>query len=267
MSACEELLEEPGRDSHLVQFYEADERILIRNLVRFFGEGLTKGDTLIAIATEPHRRSIEAALNDAGVDVAEPIRSHRLLFFDAEETLGRFMSNGHPDAEAFDRVVGNLVRESKEYAAGNLRAYGEMVGILWQRRQFPAAIRLEQLWHKLLKSIDFSLFCAYPIDVFDEQFEPGVVDALLCAHTHLLSAGRNGDIEQAVMRAMAELMPGAYGPSAIPQPRRTAWAAMPRGEAIILWLREHLPERASEILALARGYYHGDGALTEDFAF
>jgi len=72
-------------------------------------------------------------------------------------------------------VIGTTVREAWQNSNGaGLRVYGEMVGILWKARQFPAAIRLEQLWNKLRKSHDFDLFCAYSIDIFDKQF--GVLD-------------------------------------------------------------------------------------------
>ena len=46
-----------------------------------------------------------------------------------------------------------------------------MVGLLWKARQFAAAIRLEQLWNKLLEQSAFSFYCAYAIDVFGKDFE------------------------------------------------------------------------------------------------
>ncbi|MGH7528201.1 MAG: hypothetical protein ACREMX_16025 [Gemmatimonadales bacterium] len=36
---------------------------------------------------------------------------------------------------------------------------------------------------------------------------------------------------------------------------RPAWAAIPGAEAVVLWLRNNLPEHADEILGRARGYY------------
>ena len=53
-------------------------------------------------------------------------------------------------------------------------AFGEMVGLLWIERQQAAAIRLEQYWNEVLTGSTASLFCAYPIDVFDAAADSGV---------------------------------------------------------------------------------------------
>jgi hypothetical protein len=36
---------------------------------------------------------------------------------------------------------------------------------------------------------------------------------------------------------------------------RPSWGIVPRGEAVILWLRNNLPDYADEILSRARRYY------------
>jgi hypothetical protein len=44
---------------------------------------------------------------------------------------------------------------------------------------------------------------------------------------------------------------------------RPAWAVLPSGEAIVLWLRNNLPDRADHILERAREHYidlHHDAA-------
>ena len=85
------------------------------------------------------------------------------------------------------------------------RAYGEMVGILWKARQFAAAIRLEQLWSKLLEQASFSLYCAYQIDVFGRDQDLFNLDDVLCTHTHLVPSQANGALEAALNRAMEEV--------------------------------------------------------------
>jgi hypothetical protein len=138
-----------------------------------------------------------------------------------------------------------------------LRVYSEIVGILWSEGQRSAAIRLEQFWDKLIRSNASSLFCAYPIDVFGKDFQIAEVDGLLCAHTHLLPSAIDSDLETSVNRAMNEVL----GPKAdrlrplIKANYRPSWAAIPRGEALILWLRSNVPDDADEILSRARQYY------------
>ena len=65
-----------------------------------------------------------------------------------------------------------------------------MVGCLWAAKQYPAAIRIEQLWGRLRAETPFNLYCGYPIDIFGDEIEHGTVDALfLAAYTHLLADG------------------------------------------------------------------------------
>lgn len=46
---------------------------------------------------------------------------------------------------------------------GPVRAYGEMVALLWNQGLVTAAIELESLWNGLGRAEAFSLFCAYPL--------------------------------------------------------------------------------------------------------
>jgi hypothetical protein len=252
MSAVQEPASQPGR--HLVQFYEADEPALVANVGQFLAEGLLAGENVIAVTTPEHEALFTAYLENAGVHTVAARAAGRLSFLDVDQCLKRLSVDGYPDPQRFESVIGEAVRDAHGRSPVGLRAYGEMVGILWAAGEFPAAIRLEQLWHRLLKIVDFSLFCAYPIDIFSNQFEAGVVDALLCAHTHLLSCGPNEELEEALHRAAREVL----GPNVAELRgvrKRPRWPAVPRGEAMILWLRSNAPEVASDILGRAREYY------------
>lgn len=122
--------------------------------------------------------------------------------------------------------------------------------------RFAAALRLEQLWNKLLEKSAFSLYCAYAIDVFGKDFADPSVEGLLCTHTHLIPAQPNGKIETALNRSIDEIL----GPKAdalrvqIQANHRPARAVMPAAEKTILWLRKHLPE-SDEIVTPARHHY------------
>ena len=239
-----------------MQFYASDESVLLENVVHYLREGLDAGMALRVVATAEHIDAFARGLAAAGARIEQPVKRGQLAFLDTSETLSRILVDGYPDRDRFATVVGTMVRDALEVAGGRgVRAYGEMVGVLWQANQFPAAIRLEQLWDKLLAEHDFALLCGYPIDIFSRAFEPGIVDALLCAHSHLLPSGRAGNLEDALVRAIDESL-GAFGRKADPsRSLRPAWAQLPRGEAIILWLRANVPERADDILARAKEYY------------
>jgi hypothetical protein len=166
-----------------------------------------------------------------------------------------------PDWNRFQKaILSAMQRVGADNKQRGLRAYGEMVGVLWTAGRFSAAIQLEQFWNKLLAAKGFNLFCGYPIDIFGRGFQIADVDALLCAHTHVLPAGENGDLETAIDRSIdAVLGDKAEGLKRLMQLNfRPSWAVMPRGEALILWLRNNLPEHGDQIVSKAREYYNAE---------
>jgi DcmR-like sensory protein len=255
MAQRAELLDQPEAEEHFVQLYGKDDRRLIRNVSRYLSEGLRRGDGLLVIATAEHRGSMVRQL--AGERTyTRAILEGRLVFLDAEATLARFMVDGEPDQARFERIIDEALAGVRARAVhSGIRAYGEMVGVLWKASQFSAAVRLEELWNELLHSSDLSLFCAYPIDVFSPEFQSESVDALLCAHTHLVPT--DSALEDALNRAMDEVLGDRVDDlrRLIQANHRPAWAVIPKPEAIILWLRNNLPGSAERILHRARQHY------------
>jgi hypothetical protein len=255
MTPRAEFLDQPKPEEHFVQLYGRDDRLLTRNVTRYLGEGLRRGDGLLVIATAEHRGSLVRQLTQERT-YTRAVLEGRLVFLDAEATLSRFMVDGDPDQTRFERIIGAALGGIRTRAVhGGIRAYGEMVGVLWKAGHFSAAVRLEELWNDLLQSSDVSLFCAYPIDVFSPEFQAASVDALLCAHTHVVPA--DAALEGALNRAMDEVL-GSRGDGLrrlIQENHRPAWAIIPKPEAIILWLRKNLPGSVDQILARAREYH------------
>jgi hypothetical protein len=244
----------PGE--HLVQFYQADEDLLTRNVVDFLTTGLKQGDALLVITTPERNAAFSSGLRESGIDPDVAVLERKLLFADADQTLRRFMQDGQPDWRRFERTIEALIGEVRLHAEhGGLRAYGEMVGLLWQRGEFRAAIRLEQFWNKLMGANALNLFCAYPIDLFGKDFQSETLDALLCEHTHLVPAGRNGDLHCAIERAMDEVLGSDTQRTRMEVDHPPSWASLAEAETVILWLRNNLPEHADEILLRARQYY------------
>jgi hypothetical protein len=170
---------------HAVRFYDSVES-LARMVVGFLAEGLAAQQPALAIATPDHGRAIDAALAAKGWDVAALKASGELTVLDAEETLAAFMVDGMPDAAKFQAIASAAI----ERACGGrkdctIRAYGEMVDLLWKRNQSVAAIRLEMLWNKLAATNEFSLLCGYAMGNFLKDARQR---ADVCRqHTHLLT--------------------------------------------------------------------------------
>ncbi len=177
---------EVGPRDHVVQFYN-DDGELTERVGGYLREAVLDGGVAIVIATAAHRAAFEARLADAGVDVTAAAGRGAYLAFDAAETLGRFMIDGRPDRAGFEDAVGTLIAATVRNGAP-VRAYGEMVALLWDDGFVGAAIELEALWNELGGRYPFSLFCAYPaqsvtgnghFDAFNEVclLHAGIVDA------------------------------------------------------------------------------------------
>jgi hypothetical protein len=265
MSPWERLLQQPQRRGHLVQLYDCDGRSLARNVGQYFWSGLSRGEGVLVVATPEHWGVFRRRIEQLGCDTQACLRQGSLVFLDARQTLAGVMVRGQPDWERFERMMRAAMRLlGPSQTSAGLRAYGEMVAILWGARQYAAAIRLEHYWNRLLTQSSFSLFCSYAIDRFGEEFHPDTVGALLCAHTHLIPGEHDGNLELAFQNALNDVL-GPAAPDLKPRIRagaRESWAIMPNTESMILWIRQNLPERAAEIMARARLRYQAQAQPT-----
>ena len=162
---------------HIAQFYEHD-AVLLDTLTGFIAGGLKAGEGTIVIATAEHLKAIDERLVESGVDVAAAQLRDQYITLGADEALSRFMVNRWPDDQLFADLVAELINRAR----GNgrrVRAFGEMVALLWARGDAAATIRLEHLWHNICQSQLFSLFCAYPKTGFTE--DPSESLAEICA--------------------------------------------------------------------------------------
>ena len=79
---------------HAVQFYEND-RFLCDEVARFVHEGLRAGESVVVIATRPHRDAIESELKQqARFEDSLPAGGAKLIWRDADETLSALLVNG-----------------------------------------------------------------------------------------------------------------------------------------------------------------------------
>ncbi|HEY8314658.1 MAG TPA: MEDS domain-containing protein [Candidatus Baltobacteraceae bacterium] len=256
MSVCQESLDALRPSDHAVQFYGLDEQALAVNVSRYLSSGFQRGEGAVVIARPAHLEAFKTGLDAAGHDTEGLVADGILQLFDAEQTLDRFMVGGQPDAARFDSVIGTLIRAATVSSPGP-RAYGEMVGLLWDRGHYPAAIRLEQLWHRLLSENAFTLFCAYEIDLLSSDLELGLLDALFRAHSHLLPSGTSTGLSAALELAMRDVL-GSASEDVMREAAtfsRRGWSRLPQTEALVLVLRKSLPGDARKILARAKEYY------------
>jgi DNA-binding NarL/FixJ family response regulator len=146
---------------HAVYFYE-DEESLSRMVARFVGEGLDTGDAAILIATPSHSRSILAQLTS--MDPQQRIRQGDLVVLDASELLSRLMVDGMASGRLFEETLRPIIDQVGRGGSRVVKAYGEMVDLLWRRRAHATALSLETLWNELATTCSFSLLCGYSMD-------------------------------------------------------------------------------------------------------
>jgi hypothetical protein len=144
---------------HAVQVYR-DDHTLLDSLESFVASGLRSGESVILIATASHLHEVEKRLRGGWVDLDRARWEDRYIAVLAQETLELFMVDGMPDEALFERAAKSLVERARGRGR-KLRAFGEMVGVLWSEGQKDAALRLEHLWTRLQAREKFPLFCGY----------------------------------------------------------------------------------------------------------
>ncbi|SRR5581483_11896875 len=145
---------------HLLQLYE-DDRAFLEPLCAFVAGGIQCQEAIVVIATAPHLVSLELQLGDLGLDVEAARNRNQFTTIEAEAMLRRFMVNGWPDEELFRTSITAVIDHAKRDFP-RVRAFGEMVALLWAQGRTAATVRLEHLWHELHRQESFTLFCSYP---------------------------------------------------------------------------------------------------------
>ncbi len=195
---------EKTQKSHSVQFYEAN-NFLADSVSKFVVQGLQSGEGIIVIAT-PNFVSLLKQNLIPQIDFFTAIQNQQLIILDAQDTLNQFMIDDLPDKNLFTKIVGEtLDKMAKSFPV--IRAYGEMVNILWEKGNLSGTIALESLWNELLKSRKFSLLCGYSMENFKSRDDSTAFAEVCKSHTHVHAAeSYSGETkEDKYQRLIAEL--------------------------------------------------------------
>ena len=248
------LLARPASSDHIVQVYQ-DPGFLAEAVSQFIGSGLRRGEGALVIARPAHWEFFARQLRADGCDVSGALSVGQLAYLDAHTLLSKLMRNGIPDEKLFRETVGGAVEDMRR-RFGGLRAFEEVVDLLWQDGSREAAILLEELWDDLAKVQPFSLLCAYFMDLLDDGSYGGPIESVCQVHSHLIPARRYDRFDEAVIQAsqdvldrslanMLHSMASAHRPS----------TDMPLGQATIMWLKKNMPLTADKVLSRTRAYY------------
>jgi hypothetical protein len=176
---------------HVIQIYENDQKF-IQVLSQFVHGGLTAGDGVIVIATPQHLEAVRSKLAKSGINTDDYLNTQYFPMV-AQETLQRFLVDGLPDEKLFNEIISGLIAKVR----GNrrrVRAFGEMVAVLWKEGNRKATVKLEQLWNKFCENELFCLFCAYPESGFDYDINTSL-NHICSAHSKIVTPLREGSSE------------------------------------------------------------------------
>src|SRR3954469_6979023 len=251
------LLASAGPRDHIVQLYQ-DQAFLNRAVCRFAAGAIENGEGIILVPTAEHWEAFRPRLESEGVDVKAAQARGQLTIVDADELLPGFMREAMPDAPVFLGLAADVIAQARgnsRYARGNgryakVRWWGEMVNVLWERGDVAASMRLEDLFDQLAHEHDLAIFCSFLMDNFAGDVHARMLPRLGQNHSHLIPVEDYARLERAVTNALRETV-GVTEASVLEgrlRERVEGRLKMPRSQAMLLALREVLPQIADAVL-------------------
>lgn len=174
-----------GPTGHACRIYHGRTEF-IESLAAYAGSGLWAGEAVVVIAANPTINQLDALLRHSGLDLAHFRSDERYIALSAEGTLSQFLVDDLPDEERFNEVIGGVLGRARRGGRA-VRAYGEMVAVLWAAGRYEAALRLEHLWNGLIERVGFRLLCGYPREEF-ARADPAAREGVRHAHTLFAAA-------------------------------------------------------------------------------
>ena len=235
---------------HIVQLYQ-DQQFLNRAVCRFAAGAIAHGEGVILVPTDIHWKTFRPRLEAEGVDVDAAQASGQLTVVDADALLPRFMRDSMPDAPIFLGLAADVVagaRANGRYP--KVRWWGEMVNLLWERGDAAASMQLEDLFDRLAYEQQIAIFCSFSMDNFSGEVHTRMLPRLGQNHSHLIPVEDYLRLERAVEGALKETV-GSVDAGVLERiatERYPPTIAMPRPQALLLALREVLPNVADTVL-------------------
>src|SRR5271170_88994 len=261
-TACESwdgLLTGAGPRDHIVQLYQ-DQQFLNRAVCRFAAGAIANGEGVILVPTAAHWEAFRPRLETEGVDVEGAQARGQLTVVDADELLPHFMRDAMPDAPVFLGLAADVIANARgQDLYPKVRWWGEMVNVLWEQGNVAASMSLEDQFDRLAKHHEIAIFCSFVMDNFNSEVHSRLLPRLGQNHSHLIPVEDYARLERAVGDALRQTV-GADDARILEQQllaNHPQAFQMPRSQALLLALRESLPDVADSVLTRSRKLYHG----------
>src|SRR5215213_5285080 len=251
------LLASAGPRDHIVQLYQ-DQEFLNRAVCRFAASAIANGEGVILVPTAAHWEAFRPRLEAEGVDTRAAQASGQLTVVDADELLPQFMRDAMPDAPVFLGLAADVIAQARGGGRyPKVRWWGEMVNVLWERGDVAASMDLEDQFDHLAHEHEIAIFCSFVMDNFNGDVHSRLLPRLGLNHSHLIPVEDYARLERAVGDALRETV-GADDAHVLEEqlvPQSSGPFQMPRAQALLLALRESLPEVADSVLTRSRHLY------------
>jgi hypothetical protein len=248
-----QLLAEPGEDGHIVQLYQDDD-FYGEAISHFAAEGLVRGESIILVATQPHWVNISGRLRSKGFDTEHLFRQGQLTLLDADATLPKFMAGNLPDGSIFKPLARETIAKAR--AGGKyprVRWWGEMVNVLYVNDNPKGSTRLEEFFDEVAHEQRIAIFCSFLMDKFDPKIYDEAFGNVCRTHSHVVPADDYARHRQVVNQAVHDVIGEIRGPVLH---SLLAWngasSLMPSSQAMLLWIKDCMPEQLAPVLARAR---------------
>ena len=132
----------------------------------------------------------------------------QIIFFDAEFLLSNLMSDEGLDEKAFQEYVAAPMHKA-QLNYPKVRAFSEMVDILWKQDQYDMAIQLEVFWNNLSNTQEFSFLRTYSLDKLNPNTFEDALERICKCHSHLIPI-EDDSTEYAMSEAMLNVFGAAW---------------------------------------------------------
>ena len=174
---------------HEVQFC-SDDALLLDTFARFITAAIKAGRAAIAIITESHRDGLVSRLKAQGIDVDASTQQGTYIELDIDKTFSAFMVNDMPDSARFFQAVNGLIEAAAKAARQphhGVVVCGEGTSLLWAKGKADAAIRVEQLWDEVGKTLGVDILCGYALSSFHGEEDKHVFQSICAEHSAVYS--------------------------------------------------------------------------------
>jgi hypothetical protein len=129
-------------------------------------------------------------LKAQGVDVDAATQQGTYIQLDVNKAFSTFMVNGMPDSARFFAVAGGLIEAAAKAARQphhGVVVCGEGNSVLWAEGKADAAIRLEQLWDEVGKTLGVDILCGYALSGFHGEEDEHAFQSICAEHSAVYS--------------------------------------------------------------------------------